>query len=242
MSPSRATPCAHRWRQPAHALGAAARTTASTRARRACRAPAPRPRPTCSTTPAPSWPSTAGQRVAARAVDRVEVGVADAAGVQAHEHLARPGRRELELGRPRAALRPARGRRRGPSALASGRAFAGRPLDVGRVLARRRRLGRRSPRPAGGLLLGRVLLQLAQLLDGVVAAPEVAGLDLLELRLLLVADVADVARAAGVEDAARRRVGVAGDLALEPDPLALLAVDLRDRGQQRLRVGMVRRR
>ena len=31
------------------------------------------------------------------AVDRVEVGVADAARMQAHEHLARPRRRQLEL-------------------------------------------------------------------------------------------------------------------------------------------------
>jgi len=32
------------------------------------------------------------------AVDRVQVGVADAAGVQPHEHLARSRRRQLELG------------------------------------------------------------------------------------------------------------------------------------------------
>ena len=57
----------------------------------------PTPSPTASTTPAPSWPSTAGQRVGGGAVDRVEVGVADAARVQPHQHLARPGRRQVQL-------------------------------------------------------------------------------------------------------------------------------------------------
>ena len=47
-----------------HSLAAPARRAAR-RARRACPGAAPRPRPTASTTPAPSWPSTAGQRVAA---------------------------------------------------------------------------------------------------------------------------------------------------------------------------------
>ena len=120
----------------------------------------------------------------------------------------------------------------------AGRGAVGLDTGVARLFAT---AGGRFLRRTGGPLLGRSLLQLAQLLDRVVAAPEVARLDLLELRLLLVADVADVARAAGVEHAARRRVGVAGDLALEPDALALLAVRLRDRRQQRLGVGVVRR-
>ena len=65
-------------------------------------------------------------------------------------------------------------------------------------------------------------------------------LDLDERRLGLVADRADPARAAGVEDAARRRIGRARDVALEPDPLAAAAVDRRHGGEQRLGVGMVR--
>ena len=63
------------------------------------------PSPTRSTTPAPSCPSTVGEypgRVCARG--REEVGVADAAGDQPHEHLARARLGELELlyleGRP----------------------------------------------------------------------------------------------------------------------------------------------
>ena len=63
----------------------------------------------------------AGRR---RAVDRVVVGVADAAGVQPHEHLARARAARARGPSPPAALRPARGRRRGPSALASGRVRA----------------------------------------------------------------------------------------------------------------------
>ena len=61
-------------------------------------------------------------------------------------------------------------------------------------------------------------------------------LDLDERRLGLVADRADLARAAGVEDAAARRIGGARDLALEPDPLAAAAVDRRHGGEQRLGV------
>ena len=52
--------------------------------------------------------------------------------------------------------------------------------------------------------------------------------------------VAEAARAARVEDAAGRRVGGARDVALEPDALALLAVDRRHRREQRLRVRVVR--
>ena len=75
------------------------RTTAPTRARRGRRDDArDTPGPTASTTPAPSWPSTAGHGVSARAVDRVVVGVADAARRRG-ARAPRParGRREVEL-------------------------------------------------------------------------------------------------------------------------------------------------
>ena len=52
--------------------------------------------------------------------------------------------------------------------------------------------------------------------------------------------VAQEARAARVEDAARGRVGGARDVALEPDALALLAVDRRHGREQRLGVRVVR--
>ena len=51
---------------------------------------------------------------------------------------------------------------------------------------------------------------------------------------------ADPPRAAVVEDAARRRLGGARDVALEADPLATAAVDRRHRREQRLGVRMVR--
>src|SRR3954451_24066752 len=60
-----------------------------------------------------------------------------------------------------------------------------------------------------------------------------------ERRLLLLADRADLARAARVEDAAARRVRRARDLAGELDPLAPTAVDRRHRREQRLGVRMV---
>ena len=191
--------------------------------------------------------------------------------MQPHEHLAGARRRQLDLldgeraadglqdRRPDLQRSPPGGRAPGVPSTSGGRSLTGGVVGSGasavdaaarppaslseasgRVPAACARL--RAAGSAAGPRLRRAPLQLAQLLDGVVAAPEVPGLDLLELRLLLVADVADVARAAGVEDAARRRVGVAGDLPLEPDPLALLAVHLRDGGQQRLRVRVVRRR
>ena len=53
---------------------------------------------------------------------------------------------------------------------------------------------------------------------------------------------ADHPVAAGVEDAAGRRVGRARDLALEQDPRAVLAVDVRDGRQERLGVRVVRAR
>ena len=61
-------------------------------------------------------------------------------------------------------------------------------------------------------------LEPAQLLERDVAAHLVAGLDLDERRLDDLAQAPDDARAAGVEDAAGRRVGRARDLALEQDP------------------------
>ena len=67
-----------------------------------------------------------------------------------------------------------------------------------------------------------------------------AVLGLLEPRLGGLADVTDLARAAGVEHTARGRVGGARDLAVEPDPLAVGAVDAGDGREQRLGVGVVR--
>ena len=67
-----------------------------------------------------------------------------------------------------------------------------------------------------------------------------SGSDLLERRLGRLADLAELARAARVEDAARRRVRGARDLALEPDPLAPHAVDRRHGREQRLGVRVVR--
>ena len=71
------------------------------------------PAPTASTTPAPSWPSTIGQRPSPScAVGEVHVGVADARGRDAHEHLAGARRRRARPPRPRAASRPRAARRR----------------------------------------------------------------------------------------------------------------------------------
>ena len=83
-------------------------------------------------------------------------------------------------------------------------------------------------------------LETTQLLDRDVAAHQMAGLRLDERRLLLLADRAQLAVAAGVEDAARGRGRRARDLALEPDPLAAAAVDRRDGREERLGVRMVR--
>ena len=112
-----------------------------------------------------------------RAVDRVEVGVADAARVQAHAHLARAGRGQLESSTAS-----------GPPTLEDGRA----------------------DRRAHGAAGGRRVLQGAQLLDRDVAAHQVPRLDLGERRALVDALVAEEARAAGVEDAARRRLAAVG--------------------------------
>ena len=59
-------------------------------------------------------------------------------------------------------------------------------------------------------------------------------------RLGLLADRAELPRAARVEDAAGRRRGGARDVAFEPDPLASAAVDRRHRREQRLGVRVVR--
>src|SRR5438067_2065269 len=66
------------------------------------------------------------------------------------------------------------------------------------------------------------------------------GLGLDERRLLDLADLAELAVAPRVEDAARRRLRSARDLAGELDALASAAVDRRHRREQRLRVRMVR--
>src|SRR6202011_3437942 len=84
------------------------------------------------------------------------------------------------------------------------------------------------------------LLHLAQILDGDVAADEVARLALDQGRLFGYADVAQEARTAGVEDAAGGRVGRARDLALETDARLGLSVQDRGRGEQRLGVWVMR--
>ena len=74
----------------------------------------------------------------------------------------------------------------------------------------------------GALLFRDHPLQVAQLIGRVVATPKVPGLNFLETGLLGLADVADVARAAGMEHAARRRIGMARDLPRQPDARPLL--------------------
>src|SRR5580765_3703978 len=74
----------------------------------------------------------------------------------------------------------------------------------------------------------------AELGDWEVAADEVARLQLHDGRIDYIARALDEAVAAGVEDAARRRVRRAGDLAAEPDAARRLAVDARHRRQERL--------
>ena len=144
-----------------------------------------------------------------RAVDRVQVGVADAARVQAHEHLAGARRRELQ-----------------PRSTSCARPSAPAP-----------RRGSSGP-PAGR----RVRLQLAQLLDRDVAAHEVAGLDLDRAAAPRCSQiVADLARAAGVEDAAGRRVGVrSGSRPRAGSAGAPSASIVGHRREQRLGVGVVR--
>src|SRR4029079_1614036 len=63
-------------------------------------------------------------------------------------------------------------------------------------------------------------LKRRQLVDGDVAAHQVVLLDLHERGLGLVADRADPAGTAIVEDTARGRIGCAWNVALEADPLA----------------------
>src|SRR5438270_355448 len=82
----------------------------------------------------------------------------------------------------------------------------------------RRRLGcSRRLRAGPGGRRAADLLHLAQILDGDVAADEVARLAFDQRRLFVHADVAQEARTAGVEDAAGGRVGRARDLTLETD-------------------------
>ena len=144
-------------------------------------------------------------RVLRRTVDGVPVGMADAAGPDADEHLLRARVCEVEL---RKSQRPA-----GPFEDDAAHFHAVTPL---------RRL------------------QHAELLDGDVAAHQVLGLDLDERRLGLLADRAELARAAGMEDASGGRRRGAWDVALQADPVASAAVDRRHRRQQRLRVRVVR--
>src|SRR5215469_16648810 len=69
------------------------------------------------------------------------------------------------------------------------------------------------------------VLQPGQDVGGDVAADMMARLALQERWLLLFADFAQLARAAGMEDAARGRVDRAGNLALQADSVARLAVN-----------------
>jgi YNFM family putative membrane transporter len=72
-------------------------------------------------------------------------------------------------------------------------------------------------------------LQPAQLLERDVAADAVPRLLLDQLRLGRLTDLPDLARTARLERAARRRVGRARDLALQPDAEAVEVVDARHR-------------
>ena len=142
-----------------------------------------------------------------RPVDRIEIGVADARGAQAHEHFTGPGRGQLQLHELE----------RRPGVLEDRRAYpqgAPPPGGPAPASASARRGAIVPPLRRGGLL------QLAQGVERMVAAPVVAGLDLAQRRLLVHADVADEPRAARVEHAPGRRGGVGGDLAVQADPLA----------------------
>src|SRR4051794_21819865 len=81
--------------------------------------------------------------------------------------------------------------------------------------------------------------RLAELLDGQVALGGMAGGEFDRLRFDNVAQAGDEAIAASMEDATRRRVGGARDLAAERDAGLLFAVDTRHRREQCLRVRMV---
>ena len=61
-----------------------------------------------------------------------------------------------------------------------------------------------------------------------------------QFRLLLLADRPELARAAGLEDTAGRRIAGRGNFAFQPDARGSLAFEPGHRRQQRLRVGMVR--
>src|SRR5262245_45130511 len=71
-------------------------------------------------------------------------------------------------------------------------------------------------------------------------ASVMAGLALDERRLLRPANVAEAARAACVEDTARRRVDGTGDLAFQAHAAARLPVDSRNGREQSFCVGMMR--
>ena len=102
--PSRSVPahaCAaavsHRLKRPAAQARHARQHGTKQNATRSPFATPETPAPTASTTPAPSWPGTIGRRPGPElAVGQPGVGVADAGGGDAHEHLALPRRLELD--------------------------------------------------------------------------------------------------------------------------------------------------
>src|SRR5262245_8697288 len=96
-----------------------------------------------------------------------------------------------------------------------------------------------------GTTLNRQLVRYCRLLAGQVghwdvAADGVVGSGIAERRFLLLADGAELARAAGVEDAARRRTDGARNLARKTDAGLLLLRDRRNRRKERLRIRMTR--
>ena len=183
------------------------RRTAPRRARRG-RPPATRvtPAPTASTTPAPSCPSTAGQRVSAV------------------PSIALKSEWQTPLACSRTSTSPGPGGASSSSCTSSGAARA-RSRTAARILIT-------PPRTAAARSSSIGMWQRIRW----------PGSTSTQRRLGLLADRAELARAARVEDAARRRVGGARDLALEPDPLASAAVDRRHRREQRLGVRVVRAR
>jgi MFS family permease len=100
-----------------------------------------------------------------------------------------------------------------------------------------RALGLRSGRLGSGAVRD---LQTPELVDRDVALDRMAGLGVGKRRLRRLADISKVAGAAGVKNAAARRVGCARDLSLEANSLFRGVLERRHRGQQRLRVRMVR--
>src|ERR1035437_9030833 len=195
--------------------------------------------PTASTIPAPSWPSTIGQRPSP----------------------SRPSARcKSEWQTPAAATRTSTSPLRGGASVTVSTA-TGRPGSrsthariwtgsEGDIASHDSLIGASRRRSAVCVGMdhrqrhrrGRPDLDGSELLNRNVTANRVARLGLQQLRFVGLADLADLARAARVEHAAAGRVGGAGDITVEADALPVDRIDAGDRRQQRLGVGVGRER